>query len=418
MAYLVATLIVGIGLTISAIVHVSQPASVVESPSVDMPAASEDTNPACVAQVTGMVDCRFEESSARWASVDSSKFPNRKARVSLGDKIALQSGLMELTYNTGAKVILQGPTVYEVQSAAGGHLTIGKLTAKLERNERRTKNRGVAAARSRAQSSAPTFTITTPTAIVTDLGTEFGVEVNGSKVTETYVFQGLVEVRPLDGSNKAASPVRLAAQQSIRVPKDQDASSAFLREPMRPETFVRHMPPAGKRVPVAVYSTGVNATTWGGDRHWTIERISNDPHFRPRAAVVSYANPPNWLENLPGRSQWISVNSNGTPVSNNAAYTFRTTFDLKGVRSETMVLNGWFIADSYVRAMRLNGQEVPVPPHRHEPPYDLFRRFAITKGFVDGENVLEIDVENADPGEASPVGLRVELEATARQREE
>ena len=39
---------------------------------------------------------------------------------------------MEITYNTGAKVILQGPVTYEVD-ANGGYLSLGKLTGKLEK---------------------------------------------------------------------------------------------------------------------------------------------------------------------------------------------------------------------------------------------------------------------------------------------
>ena len=43
---------------------------------------------------------------------------------------------MEITYNTGAKVILQGPVTYEVESN-GGYLAVGKLTGKLEKGNRR-----------------------------------------------------------------------------------------------------------------------------------------------------------------------------------------------------------------------------------------------------------------------------------------
>ena len=40
---------------------------------------------------------------------------------------------MEITYDTGAKVILQGPVTYEVESKDGGFLSLGKLTARLEK---------------------------------------------------------------------------------------------------------------------------------------------------------------------------------------------------------------------------------------------------------------------------------------------
>ena len=40
---------------------------------------------------------------------------------------------MEITYDTGAKVILQGPVTYDVESSAGGYLSLGKLTVRVER---------------------------------------------------------------------------------------------------------------------------------------------------------------------------------------------------------------------------------------------------------------------------------------------
>ena len=49
-----------------------------------------------------------------------------------GRSVELASGLMEITYDTGAKVILQGPVTYSVE-ANGGYLAVGKLTGKLEK---------------------------------------------------------------------------------------------------------------------------------------------------------------------------------------------------------------------------------------------------------------------------------------------
>ena len=57
---------------------------------------------------------------------------------------------MEITYQTGAKVILQGPCTYEVDSARGGFLSLGKLTARVEMK----KGSGV-----RGQGSDQLFTI-------------------------------------------------------------------------------------------------------------------------------------------------------------------------------------------------------------------------------------------------------------------
>ena len=49
--------------------------------------------------------------------------------------------VLEITYNTGPKVILQGPCMYDVESSRGGFLSLGKLTARVEK----TRVRGVGA---------------------------------------------------------------------------------------------------------------------------------------------------------------------------------------------------------------------------------------------------------------------------------
>ena len=118
----------------------------------------------------------------------------------MGRKYALASGLMEITYDTGAKVILQGPCTYEVDSAAGGFLSLGKLTARVEKNDEcGMMNDEVEDTEIRTShhfSIHPLihlFSVRTPTAIVTDLGTEFGVEVKPGTGTEVHVFRGRVE---------------------------------------------------------------------------------------------------------------------------------------------------------------------------------------------------------------------------------
>ena len=80
-----------------------------------------------VGRITGMIDCRWEKGSGfrvQGSGVENrqSLIPNPQSLVSLGDQFALASGLMEITYDTGAKVILQGPVTYEVESKNGGYI--------------------------------------------------------------------------------------------------------------------------------------------------------------------------------------------------------------------------------------------------------------------------------------------------------
>ena len=166
-----------------------------------VPLGKRDLPP--VARITGLFDCR-------WA--DPRTAPIGFDRVRLGRKYALASGYMEIAYDTGAKVILQGPCVYQVESTTGGYLSLGKLTARVEKkNEVVSGQWSVASeAKSRnhyplATSHYPLFSVRTPTAIVTDLGTEFGVEVDRSGATRSHVFRGKVELRPADGASSPLS---------------------------------------------------------------------------------------------------------------------------------------------------------------------------------------------------------------------
>ena len=161
---------------------------------------------------------------------------------------------MEITYDTGAKVILQGPVTYRVESKDGGYLSLGKLTARLEKKGERSPNLQISKSDiSNPQSPIPNpslstihyplFTIRTPTATVTDLGTEFGVEVDPSGVTESHVFAGKVRVLALSANNRAGGQeVSLGENESVRVEKSADAAESAVvirRGVAKPEGFVR-----------------------------------------------------------------------------------------------------------------------------------------------------------------------------------
>ena len=110
-------------------------------------------------------------------------------------------------------MILEGPCTYKVESRRGGYLELGKLTARMEK--RGSGGLAALAAGGKFAASAkpcaanpeprtpnpkphnspyPLFAVRTPTAIVTDLGTEFGVEVGENGNTTSHVFRGSVKV--------------------------------------------------------------------------------------------------------------------------------------------------------------------------------------------------------------------------------
>ena len=386
---------------------VSHDSQLAGSPSPSTVVTLPEQKPEYVGRITGMADCRWSDSYT----------PPVAAMVPLGYEYSLAAGLMEITYTSGAKVILQGPCTYEVESPRGGFLSLGKLTARVEKREERRGERGENSTDHPSPLSplpSSLFSVRTPTAVVTDLGTEFGVEVDHSGATQSHVFQGRIELRPAAGGTGDGGVVSLGVNESARVEPGQNRVVKVIGGGAQFEPFPRRMP---RRVPIGVFNTGVGLKEGDPDPHWQLVARSDDPHFKPQPAVVTSYNVRCYVACDPLVSQYLST-ANGSPeLPNEVTYTFRTTFQLVGLFQKTAILRGWFIADNHVKSIRLNGKEAPVPKHG-DNSFSNFHPFSIQEGYVEGTNVLEIEVENgaavdrAEHRAASPMLLRVELEGS------
>ena len=102
----------------------------------------------------------------------------RGAPLKSGRRLRLDRGLVEITYDNGVIVSLEGPCDFVVDLENAGTLSSGKLAARVPKG-------------------ATGFTINTPSATIVDLGTEFGVWVLDETV-DVVVFDGKVEARSAD----------------------------------------------------------------------------------------------------------------------------------------------------------------------------------------------------------------------------
>ncbi|NLF08661.1 MAG: FecR domain-containing protein, partial [Pirellulaceae bacterium] len=142
---------------------------------------------------------------------------------------------------------LEGPCSYEVESTRGGYLSLGKLVARVGTgNEGRGTGEGAGgrqplAAVSNPQSPIPNplFAVRTPAALVTDLGTEFGVWVAENGHTTSQVFAGSVRLAVMgsqaDGSNVEqvlhSGQICRVEQDRIKVVEpDENVGMQFVRE--------------------------------------------------------------------------------------------------------------------------------------------------------------------------------------------
>jgi len=282
-AYLIGILLTGLGLLIGSWISVRHYTQVADSLPVHG-APNKGTSLvkdiAYVGRITGTVNVRWADSTT--AAVTE--------LVPLGRRYSLASGLMEISYDTGASVILQGPVTFEVNSRNGGFLSVGKLTARLEKKplvvngqrsekvasgqwpvsgkegaggrvrgaENAANNQSLVASEINPQipksqipnsasspaprppSLAPVFAVQTPTAIITDLGTEFGVEVDRGGSTTSHVFRGEVEVRLAGVHGEQA--IRLLRNESAMAVVEEDRQPKLRRVAFKAEGFARQMP--------------------------------------------------------------------------------------------------------------------------------------------------------------------------------
>jgi hypothetical protein len=234
-AYLVATVILVIGLMIASLVPVSHVQQIgKQSPAPSVERQQLEPNRTTVGHVAGTVDCQ-------WSKEDTTVIGG--APIYLGCKYVLSSGLMEIAYDTGAKVVLQGPVTYEVESPAGVFLSVGKLTARVQKSEIRNPKSETISKSPNLQISkseiphpsltsdlCPLFSIRTPTATVTDLGTEFGVTVSKEGATQVQVLQGSVEFGEIGQESGTGHRSRLTVGQAAEITRHSRGIKAVVFE--------------------------------------------------------------------------------------------------------------------------------------------------------------------------------------------
>ncbi len=126
-----------------------------------------------------------------------------------GQRVDLVSGLCEITFRSGAKVVVSAPARFSVTSALRAELQVGKLAA-------------------RVPHTAIGFTVNTPFGSVVDLGTEFGVEVTPDHNLDVQVFVGDVKVSAPSGGggDEPAADVHVTAGKTVHVEPGQPPTVA------------------------------------------------------------------------------------------------------------------------------------------------------------------------------------------------
>jgi hypothetical protein len=182
----------------------------------DMPLASsrEAITPshpdatASVAQITATRNCLWQ------TATNGIGFGSR---LEPGQRLELAAGLVEITFDDGAAIVLEGPATFDVRTGGQARLHQGRLSAIVPKR-------------------ATGFEVATSRVNVIDVGTEFGMMAEPEGATEIHVFNGLVKAQLLDERGKQVRTVELNTSQGARI---QPATALVARIPVRDEEFVR-----------------------------------------------------------------------------------------------------------------------------------------------------------------------------------
>jgi hypothetical protein len=125
------------------------------------------TRPQHVGQLTDATGCRWRNLPADFGV---------GAFLSSRQDLELLEGRAVITFASGAKLLLEGPTLLHLTSASEIRLVSGRIAAKVPRQ-------------------AIGFTVTSSLARIVDLGTQFSFALRPEQSFELHVFEGLVELQ-------------------------------------------------------------------------------------------------------------------------------------------------------------------------------------------------------------------------------
>ncbi len=200
LAYLIATAVYGLLLLAAVSLRVADPVDVAATSRPPVPAGGRQQRPGLV--LVGRISVAHK--CHCW--VDQATMTDDVRAVPLGRCICVLRGTMEITYYTGAKVVLRSPCKYRVISANSGFLLRGNVTVLAEKGagatDRGEKGRrfmdpasaSLAAPTPGSQTTnAPCFIIRTPNALLASQGGEFTVGVDDEGQTVGLAVRGAVK---------------------------------------------------------------------------------------------------------------------------------------------------------------------------------------------------------------------------------
>lgn len=164
---------------------------------------------------------------ARWADPGVSSVPGT---LLMPRSLELLAGIVEINFNDGATILVEGPARFDLESTQSAKLLRGRIVGQVPHG-------------------ATGFHVSCPGVMVTDLGTEFGTAVAADGSTAVQVLNGVVELAlpRADGVESPAAPLRVGAGSGRSV----KSSGSQI------ETIPFDFSPFLRRVPNTIYELAV-----------------------------------------------------------------------------------------------------------------------------------------------------------------
>lgn len=153
--------------------------------------------------------------------------PRREGSRLAPGEFRLLAGVVEIRFDSGAQLVIEGPAVLRIESASAASLVRGKVVLK-------------------SDETAEAFVLQTPTSTLIDRGTEYAVAV-GPAGEEVHVFDGAVERKPKAKDPSQVRPEQLTAGQAKQYGSRVAVGGTPV--PLGENRFVRRVPARGPTAP-------------------------------------------------------------------------------------------------------------------------------------------------------------------------
>jgi hypothetical protein len=253
-------------------------------------------------------------------------------RLSDGQAMSLSEGAVELTFNSGAVVVVAAPARFHIVDRNTLALDSGRLAAHVP-------------------TPAIGFRVLAPSLSVIDRGTNFGVRTtNADLVAEVDVFDGKVDATPLDSTGQPiGTQQRVIASQAVCTSTSNSAT--LISTPYVPDAFPRDI--TAIQMSLDWHGSGAGISPGAPDPQWTLASVPNDPDWTPQPAVVLQSVPADYPANS-SAGRWIAVTAN-PPGASEGEYVYRTTVDMKEFNPATADVTAQVAVDQAVVDVKING---------------------------------------------------------------